>query len=267
MRIRLFFPLMLGGAIWALSSSGAQAQEVIKLAGCGSETVEAERSPSGWLAKLGEQPTRNNWRAALTDWTDSKKRDDFHCLMIFRLQNVSGSYRLEPEKIAVRYLKDEYVNRPPDWFSHAMTASDHGLPGEGLAVIEERRHANDKFAFGASVYELYRQLEGRHEDDKSTSPILPYDPVTSSWTSQRLAGEGRFWLTLGNYGRAAAFFERANKGTDFKVRVELERGYALYRAGDPTQAELAFRRVQAKGSSVESEVAGFWLAFIEHGAR
>lgn len=246
-------------------SPSVSAQGVIKLVGCASQKGTLLRSGKEWRKLLTKSPTRENWRDAIGNWGDESPLTEAQCLMIRRLQGVANAYRMDSARVPIKALRNEYVSRGPDWFDHANSAFRRGLVGEAQDVIDAQRKANAPLVFERVVGDLYSEVRIRRMGDK-VKPIPPTDPVSAAWTKGRLQGEARAWLSEGGFAQSAVYFERAGR-FGFDPPIELERGYALYRAGDSKGAKAAFEQVEAKGSGTIAEVAAFWLTFLKSGAR
>lgn len=243
----------------------AVAQTRPKLVGCGSSRIPPLQPAKGARSGLEQQPTRTNWLAVMYGWGDGNPLTMHQCLQVRRLQRAANAYKMDTVSVQVPNTR-EFETRPPDWFDHAERATSSGLPGEAIAVIDEQRISGKVSAGdGANIYGVAKQRAAM--DRQYGPPQPPTAPVVAQWKWQRLRAEGMSWLSNGGFAQAAIFLDKASAVAGFNPMVELDRGYAHYRAEQIPQAIAAYKKVKDRAKGLDSDLAAFWLIFLKVGSR
>lgn len=148
-------------------------------------------------------------------------------------------------------------------FEFAALATESGLPGEVLSVIDEARARGVVPAKDARIDEIYATQKARTAGDKVA---LDADAAKGAAlpTARRARGTADALFGYGDYAKAAALYQVALDKGDTEVDMStLRLGVAQYRSGNVEAASTTF----AKVNGPRKRLATLWLTNIANKAK
>lgn len=202
-----------------------------------------------WLQRwVSAMPTAKNWHDVLAFYGYSQKPvatlDKFQLIDLFRLMRQTGA------------LADQ---NSYEAFAQRLALS--GLPEETKAVVDEGR-VKGRLPAGSPAIAL-----GANAAAQITTPAA----LASLTTKSGASADGKMsqqtadvYLGRGDYAQAITLYRQAlAKGGVDADRVNTDLGIALALSGDKAGAKTVFELVK---TTPRSEIAGFWLVWLDHPA-
>ncbi|NJS13638.1 MAG: tetratricopeptide repeat protein [Sphingopyxis sp.] len=147
----------------------------------------------------------------------------------------------------------------PEIQEYAALATENGLPGEVLSMIDEVRAQGSIPANDARFNEIYATQKARTAGDKAA---LDADAAKGAAlpTARRARGTADALMGYGDYAKAAALYQVAlDKGDPEADLVRLRLGVAQHRAGNHDAAKATLATV----GGTRKRLATLWTTHIK----
>ncbi|RST31032.1 tetratricopeptide repeat protein [Sphingomonas ginkgonis] len=190
-------------------------------------------------------PSTDSWRDSLRIFEQLSPASASDKLDLYRLRRAAG----------VLDSENEYAG-------YAQLATDRGLPGETVAVINDG-YAKGKINRGnAAIRSLLTSAQGRVTTDKASLPGLETRAAAAA-SGRPLLNTADAYFGYGDYGKAATLYRRALTKPDVDKNVaNLRLGIALAQSGDKAGAQAAFAAV----TGPTADLAKYWQLWANRAA-
>lgn len=203
----------------------------------------ASELPSASAALVAAYPTPSNWRDSIVIFREVVKLDNQADLDAMRLLRAAGA--LAGER---------------DYAEYAESASQRGLPGEAVAVLDEGVAKGALNSSKPYVKELRGLTSPKVAADKASLTTLERDARGPKGTGKTALATADGYLSYGNWAKAAELYQLAlKKGGVDAATANTRLGIALARAGRKAEAEAAFKAVQG---GARQQLAQYWLVWL-----
>ncbi len=190
---------------------------------------------------VGAYPSSDNWREAINVTRNLNTYERTEMLDLFRLSRRVGALQEEADY---------------DYFVEAADARQ--LPREVTDIINEGRATGVISADNLYITEALEIANGRLASDRADLPALERDAMASSAGIRTVAAAGSVFLSYGEYGKAATFYQRALGMPGVDTPLALTRlGIAQVGMGDYAAARQTFGQIT--GNRVT--IAKLWTAY------
>lgn len=198
--------------------------------------------PAASAALVAAYPTPTNWRDSIIIFREVAKLDSQADLDAMRLMRAANA--LTGER---------------DFVEYAESASQRGLPGEAVAVLDEGVAKGALSTSKPYVKELRGLTGPKVAADKASLASLERD-AKGKGTGKTAMATADGYLSYGNWAKAAELYQLAlQKGGVDAATANTRLGIALARAGRKAEAEAAFKAVQG---GTRAQLAQYWLVWL-----
>lgn len=190
---------------------------------------------------LSDYPTQSNWRDAINIARNLNDFQPAEMLDLFRLSRRAGA-----------------LSEASDFDYYVEVADARRLPSEVKTVIEEGRRAGVITDSNLFIAESLGIANSRLAADRADLPALERDASAASAGVRTVVAAGDAFLSYGQYGKAAGFYERSLTMPGVKTDEELTRlAIAQIGQGDYAGARASLSRV----SGTRMPIAMLWTAY------
>jgi hypothetical protein len=191
-----------------------------------------------WLA---DYPTVENWRDAINLTRNLNDYEGPEALDILRLSRKAG------------VLADKQ-----DYLFYIEAADARRLPKEVKDVIDEAYAKNAVSKNDIFVTDSLATANGRIKADQAELPVLERDANAAGASFRTVFAAGDAFLSYGQYGKAAGFYEKSLGMAGVDRNTALTRlGIAQVGVGDYAAAQVSF----AKVDGARAPIAKLWNAY------
>ncbi|WP_414902929.1 tetratricopeptide repeat protein [Sphingomonas flavalba] len=192
--------------------------------------------------QVAAYPTSENWRSALLIYRDTGTLDSPATLDLYRLMRASKA-----------------ITSERDFYEYAQLASDRGLPGEAVAVIDEGAASGKLNKATPGISDVYKSSSEKLSADKASLPAS--EKASATGKDGKIAqSTAEAFLSYGNYAKAAELYKMAlAKGNVDTNVVNTRLGIALALSGSKEEAKAAFAAV----NGARTDLAKFWVEWLE----
>lgn len=191
-----------------------------------------------WLA---DYPTVENWRDAINLTRNLNDYEGPEALDILRLSRKAG------------VLADKQ-----DYLFYIEAADARRLPKEVKDVIDEAYAKNAVSKNDIFVTDSLATANGRIKADQAELPVLERDANAAGASFRTVFAAGDAFLSYGQYGKAAGFYEKSLGMAGVDRNTALTRlGIAQVGVGDYAAAQASF----AKVDGARAPIAKLWNAY------
>ena len=226
-----------------------QSEDLYKYAINQANTAGRRADTIKWLQRwLVAYPTATTWRNALSFYGYSQKSvaqlDKRQQVDLFRLMRQTKS------------LVDQN-----DYEEYAQRAVDIGLPGEAKMIVDDGKATGKLPATPrANIKLLYDAASASAAGEGSLEPLERKAAAAPAGSLSAQTGDA--YLSRAGYAKAVTLYRQAlTKGGVNADEVNTHLGIALALSGDKAGAKTAFEAVT---TTPRSEIAGFWLVWLDH---
>lgn len=191
-----------------------------------------------WIA---DYPATGNWSDAINIARNLNNFEPGALLDLFRLSRKVGA-----------------LSEPSDYDYYIEVADARRLPQEVKSLIEEGIDAGAVAESNLYAAEALAEAKSRIAADRADLPELERDASAANAPLITVTAAGDTFLSYGQYGKAAGFFERALGMPGVDTNEVLTRlGIAQIENGDYAAARASF----AKVTGVRAPLAKLWSAY------
>jgi hypothetical protein len=193
------------------------------------------------VAWLADYPTVENWRDAINLTRNLNDYEGPEALDMLRLSRKAG------------VLADKQ-----DYLFYIEAADARRLPKEVKDVIDEAYAKNAVSKDDIFVTDSLATANGRIKADQAELPVLERDANAAGASFRTVFAAGDAFLSYGQYGKAAGFYEKSLGMAGVDRNTALTRlGIAQVGVGDYAAAQASF----AKVDGARAPIAKLWNAY------
>jgi hypothetical protein len=193
------------------------------------------------VAWLADYPTVENWRDAINLTRNLNDYEGPEALDLLRLSRKAG------------VLADKQ-----DYLFYIEAADARRLPKEVKDVIDEAYAKNAVSKDDIFVTDSLATANGRIKADQAELPVLERDANAAGASFRTVFAAGDAFLSYGQYGKAAGFYEKSLGMAGVDRNTALTRlGIAQVGVGDYAAAQASF----AKVDGARAPIAKLWNAY------
>jgi len=193
------------------------------------------------VAWLADYPTVENWRDAINLTRNLNDYEGPEALDMLRLSRTAG-----------------VLAEKQDYLFYIEAADARRLPKEVKDVIDEAYAKNAVSKDDIFVTDSLATANGRIKADQAELPVLERDANTAGASFRTVFAAGDAFLSYGQYGKAAGFYEKSLGMAGVDRNTALTRlGIAQVGVGDYAAAQASF----AKVDGARAPIAKLWNAY------
>lgn len=234
---------------------------VVARAAIAADRAAGQRPSDEYFVRTSQALQKANRREELLDMLASRVRDYpqpaiWRNTLYMHMQGADKDMTLDVLRL-MRYAGA--MTERGEVQEYAALASEGGLPGEVLRVIDDARARNVIPAKDARFDEVYASQKARTVGDKAA---LDADAAKGAAlpSARRARSTADALFGYGDYTRAAALYQVAiDKGDPEMDLATMRLGVSQYLAGNPDSA----RTTLAKVGGARKRLAGLWLTHID----